>query len=130
MLDDRALVALGLLSIATFVISLVALPWLVAKIPADYFAHARRVPTPWKRAHPAIRIFFILLKNFLGWILVAGGVLMLFLPGQGILTLAMGLMLMDYPGKFHLERQIASVPLVLKGLNWLRAKRHKPPLQL
>ena len=53
---------------------------------------------------------------------------MLFLPGQGILTLVMGALLMDYPGKFQLERKIVKTPAILKGLNWLRAKANKPPL--
>jgi hypothetical protein len=54
---------------------------------------------------------------------------MLVLPGQGILTIATGLLLMDYPGKFRLERRIVATPMVLKGLNWLRAKANQPPLK-
>jgi hypothetical protein len=53
---------------------------------------------------------------------------MLFLPGQGLLTMITGLLLIDYPGKFRLERKIVNTPAVLKSLNWLRAKAKKPPL--
>ena len=128
--DGEVLLWLGLLSFATFIISLLSLPWLVARIPADYFCHQQRNPAPWKRARPAFRISALILKNLLGWILLAGGLLMLFLPGQGILTMAMGLILMDYPGKYQLERRIVRIPIILKGLNWLRRKRSSPPLKI
>jgi len=128
--DGEVLLWLGLLSFATFIISLLSLPWLVAKIPADYFCHQQRNPAPWKRARPAFRISALILKNLLGWILLAGGILMLFLPGQGILTMAMGLILMDYPGKYPLERRIVRIPIILKGLNWLRKKHNSAPLKI
>ena len=128
--DEQLLLSMGLLSLGIFVLSLATLPWLVAKIPADYFSHDRRTPAAWKQAHPMTRIILLVLKNVLGWTLVAGGILMLFLPGQGLLTLAMGLILMDYPGKYHLERRIVALPFILKGMNWLRRKRHAPPLKL
>lgn len=119
---------LSALSVATFVLSLAALPWLVAKIPEDYFLHGSRIPAAWKQAHPVLRYILMALKNLLGLVLLVGGFVMLFIPGQGILTMAMGLMLMDYPGKFQLERRIVAIPAVYKGLNWLRKKRHAPPL--
>jgi hypothetical protein len=115
-------------SLFTFVASLLALPWLVSLIPQDYFLPKHREPTPWKDAHPLIRLVLLAIKNILGLILLCGGTLMLFLPGQGLLTIAMGLILMDYPGKFRFERRLAGLPGVLRSLNWLRAKRHQPPL--
>lgn len=115
-------------SVATFVISLVALPWLVARIPPDYFAHHKRHATPLKQRHPVIRLLLLIGKNLLGTILLAGGIIMLFVPGQGLLTMAMGLLLLDYPGKFALERRVARQHAVLSGLNWLRAKTGSPPL--
>ncbi|MGD9984367.1 MAG: PGPGW domain-containing protein [Porticoccaceae bacterium] len=115
-------------SVATFVISLVALPWLVARIPADYFAHHRRHAIPLKQRHPVIRWLLLIGKNLLGAILLTGGFAMIFIPGQGLLTMAMGLLLLDYPGKFALERRIARQHAVLSGLNWLRARTGAPPL--
>ena len=55
---------------------------------------------------------------------------MLFLPGQGILTIVTGLIMSDYPGKFSLERKIASHPRILSGLNWLRKKAKRPNLKM
>jgi len=111
-----------------FVISLLSLPWLVAQIPDDYFVPKKRQPTQWKTRQPLIRLIILIGKNCLGYMLLLGGILMLFLPGQGLLTMITGLLLIDYPGKFRLERKIVNTPTVLKSLNWLRAKAHKPPL--
>ncbi len=115
-------------SIVTFVASLLSLPWLVSRIPEDYFLREKRRPSPWKETHPAIRLGVLIGKNVLGLVLLLGGTLMLFLPGQGLLTMAMGILLLDYPGKFRLERRIVRVPQVSESLNWLRSKRGVGPL--
>ena len=119
---------MGVGSAFVFVISLLSLPWLVAQIPDDYFVPKKRQPTKWKTRQPLIRLIILIGKNCLGYMLLLGGILMLFLPGQGLLTMITGLLLIDYPGKFRLERKIVNTPTVLKSLNWLRAKAHKPPL--
>jgi archaellum biogenesis protein FlaJ (TadC family) len=129
LLANSLLAKIGALSALFFITSLLSLPWLVALIPEDYFLHKKRQHTQWKTTHPLARFLVIFAKNFLGYILLFGGILMLFLPGQGILTLVMGLLLIDYPGKFELEKKIAKTPRVFKGLNWLRAKANKPPLK-
>lgn len=119
---------LSLISLAVFVISLFTLPMLASAIPEDYFNHDKRHPGDWKNYHPLVRISLLIGKNLLGIILLAGGVLMLFIPGQGILTILAGLVMIDYPGKFYLERRIASLPSINRGINWLRKRRNKPPI--
>ena len=119
---------MGVGSAFVFVISLLSLPWLVAQIPDNYFVPKKRQPSQWKTRQPLIRLIILIGKNCLGYMLLLGGILMLFLPGQGLLTMITGLLLIDYPGKFRLERKIVNTPTVLKSLNWLRAKAHKPPL--
>jgi Putative transmembrane protein (PGPGW) len=128
--SESTVIWMGILSLVTFLVSLLALPWLVSQIPKDYFNYQNRSSVDWESRSPSIRIPWLVAKNLLGWVLLAGGAMMLFLPGQGLLTMAMGLVLMDYPGKYQLERRLVSVPLILKGLNWLRAKRNVPPLEL
>jgi hypothetical protein len=68
------------------------------------------------------------MKNLLGVVFVVAGLLMLFLPGQGILTLLVGLVIMNYPGKFALERWLIQRPYVMHAVNWLRKKYNHPPL--
>ena len=120
----------GAISLFVFIASLLSLPWLVAQIPDDYFLPDKRQPAEWKEQHPLVRLLALVGKNLIGLGLILAGILMLFLPGQGILTLVMGALMMDYPGKFQLECKIVKTPAVLKGLNWLRAKANKPPLIL
>jgi len=122
---------IGAVSAAIFVTSVVSLPWLAARIPENYFLFNNRAPSKWlANTHPVFRFFFILIKNILGFILLAGGFLMLFIPGQGLLTIFMGLILIDYPKKYAFERKLVKTPAVLKGLNWLRKKADKPPLNV
>lgn len=121
---------LALCSILVFIISLASLPWLVAKIPEDYFLHRKRKKTlPLTTTAFARYLFLRLARNLVGLVLLAGGFMMLFIPGQGILTMVMGLILMDYPGKYSVEKTIIGYPAVFKGLNWLRARADKPPLR-
>jgi len=56
------------------------------------------------------------------------GIAMLVLPGQGILAILGGIELMDFPGKYRLERWIVSRPAVLRSVNWLRRRMGRPPL--
>jgi hypothetical protein len=125
---QQLLVWAGIVSLMVFILSLLALPWLVAQIPEDYFLPKKRQPTQWKQLHPVIRLLALMGKNLIGYGLIVAGLLMLFLPGQGILTLVMGLLLVDYPGKFRLERKLVKTPAILNSLNWLRRKAKKPPL--
>lgn len=130
MISQDWILWLGAVSLAMFLVSLATLPWLVSLIPEDYFCHRHREPTLWKYRHPALRAAFLVAKNLLGWILVVGGLIMLFIPGQGLLTILMGFVLMDYPGKYALERRVVSYRAIHSGLNWLRARRGAPPLRV
>ena len=128
--NQMLLTGIGISSLLLSIASLILLPWLVAQIPFDYFAHDRREPTKWKELHPLFRFTVLLLKNIVGFILLLAGVAMLVLPGQGLLSILMGLVLMDYPGKFRFERKIVSRPKLLQFINWLRRKQKQPPLVL
>ena len=68
-------------------------------------------------------------KNIIGFSLIVGGFLMLVLPGQGLLTIVTGLLLINYPGKYKLEQKLVAMPSVFKALNWIRVKANKPPLK-
>ncbi|WP_420427604.1 PGPGW domain-containing protein [Algiphilus sp.] len=117
-------------SVLMFVGSLIVVPWVVVRIPHDYFAHSRRPERPRQQWPLLLRLAYALLKNVVGAVLIAAGIAMLVLPGQGLITLFIGLMLLDFPGKFRLERRIVSYSSVLRAMNWLRARRGVPPLRL
>jgi hypothetical protein len=121
---------LGMASVLMFVGSLVVLPWLVIRIPTDYFVHRRHWADRWEIRHPLLRLTVLVVKNMIGVVLVLAGVAMLVLPGQGILTILIGLMCLDFPGKYALEQYIARQRPVIGALNWIRLKAHRPPLEL
>jgi len=115
-------------SFITFITTLIAVPVILARLPEDYFSLPDRHRMPWSDRHPVLRIPLLLVKNMLGIIFVLAGLLMLALPGQGFLTIIIGLALMDFPGKYHAERWIVSRHSVLRLINWIRRKAAKPPL--
>ena len=123
------LVGLGVSSIFIFILSLLGVSWFIAQIPEDYFLTTKRSPSGLEKKAPVLRLLLLIGKNFLGVCLIAGGLLMLVLPGQGLITIITGLLLIDYPGKFQLEQKIVSIPSVLRTLNWIRRKAKKPLLK-
>jgi hypothetical protein len=120
-----------LLFVATFTISLVIVSFIMVKIPADYF-HKDRPRELWSDKHPVVRYLGIFGKNLLGVVLVVLGIVMSIpgVPGQGILTILLGIMLVDFPGKRELERKIVSRPQVFETINKLRHRFGKPNLVL
>lgn len=115
-------------SVVMLVGSVLLLPVLVVRMPADYFHHRRR--HGWlARRHPAVRIGLLIVKNIVGAVLLLAGAAMLVLPGQGILCMLIGLTLMDYPGKFRLERWIIGRKAVRNTINWMRRRAGRAPLR-
>jgi len=125
--STETLVTLTVLSLVFFVGSLIAIPFILIRLPADYFDI--RVPRPWMEDHhPVLRLIGHIVKNAVGAIFLFAGFLMLFLPGQGILTILIGISMLDFPGKRNLEAKMFGQPTVLHAINGLRKKFGKPPL--
>jgi hypothetical protein len=114
----------------TFVASLLLVPWLVVRIPRDYFAPGSAHHLPWANRHPAARFALAIGRNVLGCVLVVAGLAMLVLPGQGMLTIVVGVALVDFPGKQRILRRIVAQPPVLESINWLRRRAGRAPLIL
>lgn len=117
------------LSILTMLIGLVLVPALIVRIPEDYFLYDHRHGLSKQGRHPLVRLMLTSAKNVLGALFLAAGLAMLFLPGQGLLTLFVGLMIMNYPGKYAFECWLVRRPKILPALNWLRRKYGRPPLK-
>jgi len=117
-------------SILTFLAFLIIVPILIVRVPSDYFSHGRLQKRLWTNPHLALRMILLIGKNILGCIFIAAGLLMLLLPGQGLLTILAGIMLLDFPGKYRLVRWIVARPQVLQTLNWLRRRTGKSALYL
>jgi hypothetical protein len=117
-------------SIITFIATLIVVPVLVARIPHDYFLIARHERPPLACQNPMARWMLKIGRNVLGLVFVVAGILMLALPGQGILTILIGVMLLNFPGKYRLERWIVSRESVFQSINWLRKRAGRPPIVL
>lgn len=124
------LLGLGLF-LVSFIISFGAIAIVMVKIPASYFSpHYERdfLPnTPW-----LVRWGAVIAKNILGLFLILLGIILSLpgIPGQGILTILLGLIMIDIPGKRPIEARIIRRPTVLKAINKLRANYNKPALVL
>lgn len=113
------------LGVVSLVVTVLLLPTWVARLPADHFSRHRAEPTRLRTLpHVALRAA----KNTLGAVLVFLGLLMLVLPGQGLLTILIGILLVELPGKRAVERRIARVPVVKAFLDRVRLKHGAPPL--
>lgn len=121
---------LSVISVATFVAGLVAMRFAVIFMPADYFVRDGHDDGWWFDKHPVIRWTALILKNVLGAAFLAIGLIMLLVPGPGVMMMLLGLWLVDVPGKRRLERWLVSFPKVRKKINQLRAKHNQPPLKL
>ena len=125
----ETLVTLTVLSVVFFVGSLIAIPFILVRLPTDFFDI--RVPRRWmENQHPVLRLLGHIVKNVVGAIFLFAGFLMLFLPGQGILTMLIGVTMLDFPGKRRLEAKMIGQPAVLNTINSMRQKFGKPPLTI
>lgn len=115
-------------SIIFFFVTLIAVPIILISLPYNYFLLPDRHRVPWANHHPLLRIPLLFAKNLLGIIFVVAGMLMLALPGQGLLTIIIGLVLLDFPGKYHAERWVISRHSILLTTNWIRKKAGKPEM--
>lgn len=116
----------ALVSLIMFFVTLLTIPLIVIALPRGYLLEEggglARIPRLWRWP-------YLLVKNGIGAALMLAGLGMLILPGQGLLTLLIGLSLMNFPGKRGLIHRIVSRPRVFSTINRLRAKAHRPPLE-
>ncbi|MHC4080212.1 MAG: hypothetical protein ACYS15_14540 [Planctomycetota bacterium] len=121
---------LGAASIVVFLASLLVMPALVVRIRPDYFTHDKRPPSRWVSHHPLLRYALRIGKNVLGCVFMLAGIAMLVLPGQGLLTLLVGFLMVDFPGKYRFEKWLVGRRYVLRPINWLRHRAGRSPLQV
>ena len=125
-------VAIGVgIFLLTFFANLALVSFILVKIPSDYFKESNH-STFLKNQSPVLRVLAIIGKNLLGVVLVVLGILLSLpgVPGQGVLTILLGIMLLDFPGRRRFERWIVGWPKVFNGINKLRQRFDKPPLVL
>jgi len=126
----QVLLGVGLF-LGSLAISFGAIAIVMVKVPKNYFStHYKRDFMPGSSF--AVRWGAVIAKNIFGVFLVILGIVLSLpgVPGQGILTILLGLIMLDIPGKRPLEARIIKRPAVLSAINSLRAKYNKEPLEV
>jgi len=127
-MDIFIIQALASASAAMFVVTLLAVILVIIHIPEDYFVRDHRPDEPITR-HWFVHGSLVVLKNVAGVVFILVGLVLLVLPGQGLLLILVGLMLTNFPHKYEMEQRIVSRRPIKRILNWVRRRARRPPLQ-
>lgn len=125
--NTEVLAYLALASLVLFFVSLLLVPWICVRIPGDYFLDDQKGK---QNRHPVLTTSILILRNMVGLILFVLGLIMLFTPGQGLLTIFLSLLFMTIPGKQKLLLRIVRQPQVYRIINRLRERAGKRKLSL
>jgi hypothetical protein len=130
--EHRVLIwtAATVLSVLLFVGSLAVIPIVLARLPSDYFVRRRRWGRTSSRGALAGRLALLAVKNLVALALLAAGIVMLVTPGQGLLSIAAGALLLDYPKKRQVEIWLVRRRTVRRTIDRIRRRRGRPPLEL
>lgn len=131
-INSDLLFLVGSLSIFILIISVFMMVLIISFLPEDYFRSENRnlISSVQNSRYPLLKLLVLITKNFFGVLLLLSGILMLVLPGQGILTIITGLVFMDYPGKYKFERKLLRQKGVINSINWIRSRLSKPSLKV
>ncbi len=115
------------LSLICFVGSIVGVWIVLIRLPADYLIRDGG-PVSNDSARHLLQFSRRIVQNVFGIVFLLMGMVMLLTPGQGILSIFVGITLLDFPGKQKLIRRILSNSKVLNAINNIREKCQKAPL--
>ena len=94
----------------------------IARMDADYFMRSEAARDSWRYRYTGLWLVIRVIKNLLGVLLV--------LPGQGILTILIGISLLEFPGKRRLELAIVKRPSIRRAIDRIRERSGTEPLNL
>lgn len=117
---------------ASVLVSLALVVFVIVRLPPHYFV-GEDPPSLFSASRPAWqRTAGHIGKNILGVVLILVGVVLSLpgVPGQGVLTILIGMTLIDFRGKRRLEQRIMRHPAVRDGANRIRARFGKEPFEL
>ncbi|MBU3952741.1 MAG: hypothetical protein KJ658_11410 [Proteobacteria bacterium] len=114
-------------SFVVFVSGIVLVPWIVCRMPEDYFIEPVREKQ--RQGSILFRVVANIAKNAAGAGLILLGFVLLFIPGQGLITIFFGVMLMDFPGKEKAAQWLLGLEKVQGSLNWIRRKNRVSPFR-
>lgn len=125
--SNNAIIAFSLFVLFSL-LTTIAVTLFILALPVQFPLNQKTEPS--RHAHPVIYWSKKILKNIFGILFIIIGVIMFVTPGQGLLTLLIGIMLVDFPGKYKLETKIITQPKVLSLINQVRIRFKKLPLEI
>ena len=116
----RVIQWIGLVSVLLFFLSLFILRCVIVRLPDDYFV----IDSPASNKHSGnlIDLALRVAKNLFGFLLIICGIILLFIPGQGLVTIVLGAWIIDLPWIIKIKRKFVYSRLVKRALNWIRSK--------
>ena len=127
-IDSEWLLWGSLGSFALLIVGLVIAPLAVARLPVDYFQHPRSPPVPLSQ-QPGAAVLKTGLRNIAASVVIVAGIAMLVLPGQGLLTIVVGVLVSDFRWKRTLLDRLVSRRGIQHALNLLRKGMGKPSFE-
>lgn len=126
-LSPSVLSIMAIISLITFVGSLIVIPIIISRLSNDYFLAEKPDLIALKDKVSLLEFIIQIIKNILGILFILAGIAMLILPGQGILTILIGLGITNFPGRNKLEHKLIKNKKVFKSLNWIRKRAGVEP---
>jgi hypothetical protein len=126
---DSVLKWLVPVSVLTFFLSLFLIPWFIGRLSETCFLHVSSPETDRPKKYTLTALFIIIFRNVCGIVLFLAGTAMLFLPGQGVLTMLIGLLLLSFPGKQKIIHSLIHRKMTRQSLDWIRKKRGRKPFK-
>lgn len=126
-LGAEVMTAIAIVSVVAFLLGVIVTPLVLVRLPVDYFVRRESSPPP---VLTVGRVLVLVARNALGGVLILLGLLLLVLPGQGLITLLVGLLVLDFRGKRAWERRLVARPRVLRVINGLRTRAGRAPLEI
>jgi len=119
--------AIVILSVLFWIGTLIAVPVILVWLPTDFLT-ADGSKGLIRRRQSAWRYPYWIVKNLIGGLFIIAGIAMLVLPGQGILTIVLGMALVNFPGKRKAILKVFGNRRIFNAINRLRARAGKPAL--
>ena len=127
---EELIIWVSTISFLTFIGTLISIPLIIIKLPSDYFIKDKNLAHRFCEDRPLLRIILVGLKNIFGLIFLIMGFLMLFIPGQGMITMLIGFSMLDFINMRGPVYKVVKRPSVYKFINRIRENAGKKSIEL
>ena len=133
MLGPNFILLIILLTTAVSITYFIVLSYIITQMDKRYFICKKFYADESTDTHnltlmnKSLTYVMSIIKIIVGIFLFLCGLVMLVLPGQGLITMLIGLSLVPFPGKSKIEQSLLARKSVKASLNWIRIKANKEP---